>query len=97
MNADLSIFRNLAGTELDAERSQAATIADAANAIDACSMLLSEFIADDETNDTIPADIKDSHVRNGLIRAVLIAARRLADVGEFLEVQVFIAERGDKS
>ncbi len=96
MSAGLSIFRKLDSTELAAVKSQAATVADAANAIDACSILLSEFISDDETNNTIPAEIKTNYVRNGLINAVLIAANRLAHAGDFLEEHVLIAEQGGK-
>lgn len=96
MSADCSIFRKLDGTELAGVTTQAARIVEAANAIDACSILLRAFISDDETNDTIPSEIKNNYVRSGLIDAILIAANRLAHVGEYFEEHLRIAEQEGK-
>ncbi len=93
MSNPYSVFRGLDGGDLLALKRQATAIADASYAIDACSKLLMAFIDDDCEGD-LPSDIKGNYMRAGLIHAVLIAARRLNDVGDYLHEHIANAEQG---
>ncbi|ATG89303.1 hypothetical protein [Methylomonas koyamae] len=96
MSARYSIFRRLDGSELLALKSQATAISDASYAIDACSKLLMAFVDDDDSEGVLSSDIKNNYVRAGLIHAVLIAARRLDDVGDYIHEQIANAEQGGR-
>jgi hypothetical protein len=81
-----SIFKNLDDTGLVFVQTQMDRLQQANNIISACTVLLNQFIKDDENAQELPAEIKSNFVKDGLLSAIILANNDACSVSDLLEI-----------